>query len=700
MSMQSFALLALLVHSLDPAFGRDCSQSHNRRFYETNHYTIRRIEVTSPFSSFFLVRHSLASIKNALSVHEGERFSAQEYDASVKIVETAIKDAPSFGREPPVTVVVVTARIVNCDDNPAAPTLDLVYHVFSTDPLQAIEVMPRDRKTADESTAPEMAKESVRPRFKMRPLVTYDRERRVFGQIDLAHTLSAPLFDDMSAAIGGSTSSHLIDIQLNRFTAPRKSALDRFEYNVRVFHSELPAPALQLTSSAVQGRFTAASKTFDTPSSTSLFRYGALVEFGHQEAGLGISGFPADTIANSSTAGIRTYVGMTNTTRYADTAISYGLQVGGTDLTALSFAKHIGDVSYGIRFPAGSHAQWDVSARMTAGHIAGAGPIPINDRFFGGNTVASFIPGDTWTIPNGPLVRSVATNLLNGAGFGGVSFYSTNMTIGKVLFGVPIIPAEVENAEGFGSGIEAAERTAENWFADDYEGASPEFRSVVNRFPALLQADLDSVQTTFRAMRAAGISIDLDEKLKEGERELRLSQNLVRNATDPAARGSDTATKLTAWLLPESRLSRLITAVTNIEPDAAPSVASRLSASRVSMTDHLSELKAAIEVIHRGPARAAAERRAAQDMRRPREIIDTLRHEANAFGLGVVGLFDVGRLWPDVDGARYGLGGGARFQVVNVNFTVGYAVNLGLRANVDQSRGEWLLTITYTNLFR
>ena len=92
--------------------------------------------------------------------------------------------------------------------------------------------------------------------------------------------------------------------------------------------------------------------------------------------------------------------------------------------------------------------------------------------------------------------------------------------------------------------------------------------------------------------------------------------------------------------------------------------------------------------------------RAKRDLERPREVISTLRHETNRYSISVVGIADAARLWPDPYGTRYALGGGGRFSLVNVNFTLGYAVNPQPRPELGQGRGALFFTITYTNLFR
>ena len=157
---------------------------------------------------------------------------------------------------------------------------------------------------------------------------------------------------------------------------------------------------------------------------------------------------------------------------------------------------------------------------------------------------------------------------------------------------------------------------------------------------------------------------------------------------------------LRAWLVPASRFRKLATELQTVEPLIPATTATHLDATKESIEAHLKDLGNALAGIRASPVRAAAVQRAQQDMVRPREVIDTLRHEANRFSIGLVGVVDAGRLWPDPFGTRYAFGGGVRASVVNVNFTLGYAVNPSPHRELGQGRGAVFFSITYTNLFR
>ena len=701
MSIASKFLAILFLIGFAPAFSSAQTCTHDSAFYDANHYTVRKIRMAGPLDFIFLVRHRFDLIKSGLALQEKKAFSSADFTKSFNTVNNAMRADGAFGPDLPIKVVAVTDQFENCVESGERPTVDIVFRIFSSDPLPAVMETPDERQTAVSNQATAIAEKNTVPDYKIVPRMGYDHSRRVSGGLDFAYRLPGGVLDSLNMSAQGSPSSSSFKGELQGKKQPGLALLDHVEYSLNYSYSDMPGFNLELLKGVMEGRFLGVSKPLDTTAARISFRYGAALSQGNQQSNSSAPALPANTITNSSYSALKFYTGMTATTRYTEMAASYGLQAGGTDLTSLGYAKHIGDVLYGARFPGGTHTPWDVSLRVTGGAITGNGPILINDRFFGGNSVAEFIPGDTWTIPNGPLVRSIAPNRLAGTGAGGTSFYSTGLTIGKVLFGSPIVAAEVENAPGFDSAVRGAEQGAENWFADDYEGSSPEFKKLLTDFPAALKGDLNAATAEITAIRSAGpASAPLDAALKAADREARLAQNLIRHVSDPG-RGSDNATKLREWLLPspKSRFRNLMAEMQKIEP-LAPAAAAQMEATRNSIDAHLNALEKAIDDIHSGPVRAAAEKRAKQDMVRPREVIDTLRHEANSFAFSLVGIADAGRIWPDPNGTRFAIGGGGRFSVVNVNFTLGYAVNPSPHKELGQGRGALLIGLTYTNLFR
>jgi hypothetical protein len=686
------AALLCLIASLPAAKAEVCSHQNDPVFYQINGYTIRHISFENPFNFFFLVRNRLDAIKTALPIKEGALFNTTDYDESFFIVRDAVKADSALGKDSPIKIVSTTGGLENCQEAAAGPhTVDVVYRTFSTDPIPAVQATPEQRQSMVDKPATTAASSTLIPKFQAVPQFSYDPALRGYGGIDLSLRLPARIIDRIDVSASGSSSSSAFYGGFHGSGRPDFKVLARLEYALAYRYNDAPALNLRLTKGVFSGNILACSRELVTSTGRTVFRYGASIEQGIQQT---------NSPGESSPYGALTlYGGIANTTRYSETSVSYGFSLGGPGLPNLNYVRNFGDVSYSRRFPSGTNRPWDVALRLTTGGIAGAGPILLNDRFFGGDTVSSLLPNSSWYLPAGPIVRSIPTNRLAGMGSGGTSFYSTNLTIGKVIKGWPIIPPEVENSAGFSEAVDFAENSAETWFADDYESASPAFKQLLDNVPPRFKADLDAAKAVLAKIGAAHpVDAVVKASLKKGDSLVTVATVLIATASDSTLRGADRAGRFRAWLTPASafiRLTKVLAELEQLVPEAKP----ELENARQSLQDDLVSLSNQLKEIHAGPAHANAVTLAQKDMARPREIIDTLRHEVNRYSVSIIGLVDVGRLWPDPDGARLAFGGGGRLSLVNVNFNLGYAINPSPQPQLGQGRGALFLSITYTNLF-
>ena len=83
-------------------------------------------------------------------------------------------------------------------------------------------------------------------------------------------------------------------------------------------------------------------------------------------------------------------------------------------------------------------------------------------------------------------------------------------------------------------------------------------------------------------------------------------------------------------------------------------------------------------------------------------VLGVFFREANLLAVSPVFMFDAARLrvsdTPDTDRFRYGIGGGIRFSLINVDFTAGYSINPNQRLN--EPRGALILRMDINDLFR
>jgi hypothetical protein len=661
------------------------------QYYDDNDYKIGKIKLKSPFGFFFLISQRLDSLKNSLPIHEGDDFSESAYNKAAKTLDEAVRNDSAFGETSRFKVVYSTANLTNCDEQANHKTVDIVYYVFSTDPIPTLHTKPEDRATSTEQSTPKVAERNTQGALKLVPLGGYNNSFHGFGGGESVIRLPAKRLEDFRFQGTGSSNTLFLNGELNGKLEPHKKALDTVDYHLAYHYEESPTQALSLKLGSGQFRFTGASQELGAAMGPQTkLRYGLSLEQGLQQSNVPSGVALTDTIANSRYGAIRLYTGITTSTRYSETIASYGLDIGGAGLGNLDYAKQIGDVSFSFRFPGCTHSPWDLQARATGGGISG-GPVLLNDRFFGGNLVLPFIPGDSWLIPDGPLVRSITANYLNGTGYGGTSFYSTNITIGKVIKSRPLIPEEIENADGFSSGVEAAEDTAEGFFFDSKLASSQAMSDLVTKYQKSFGDNLEAFDKEFQNIPT---SPPANPKLKKAvdaaERDIRLARLAIKSVDGMKLR--QLYGNASAFVALKKDLPR-------VEALAPEPSRQQLKSLQANLEQHLRDLPMDIQDLEKSPEGQAAKAYAKEQMARPRQVIETLRYEANTLAVGPFAIFDTGRLWPDPNGTRYAFGGGVRLSVVNVNFSLGYAANPNPLHKLHQGDGAALLEISYTNLF-
>jgi len=683
--------------------GQKCSQPLDPDFYDG--YTVRKIELRHPFNFMFLVHHQLQKLKGALPLAENEPFSRMKFKQSSDIVDLSVSADESFGFSL-AKVVVVTGSITNCHEAAGEPkSVDIVYQIFSSDPLPAISAPAEDRIAATDEPATGAAEHNTRPAYKLRPLLGYEVSKRGFGGVALQFSLPGRAFDAGHLTAVGSPTSRQIEFQLGGSRVTRLDFMKQIDYRVAYNYTREPVSSATLNTSVFQAGFDASSATHDTGTGRWLIRYGALIQAGNQQAGM--TSAPPGVVTNSSYSALRAYVGLSRSTRYSEGLASYGLQLSGTGIGNLNSAKHLVDFLYTRRFPGRTHSPWDIQLRSSAGLLKD-GKL-FSDRFFGGNSIRAFMPGNAWVIPNGPFIRSIPANRLNALGMGGTSFFSANFTAGKVLLFKPLIPREVESSNGFGTSIDAGENTAEGFFFDSYLAETPEYNSLIALHAARLKSDFDDLQSLLTSIASGpSLSSKTTKILTSAQSLLRAAQRIVRHATVPDDQGKTNPQGLvtllnvnTSPLLKGGAQPGVRDLLTQLASLLSANTSGPVIASRDKMVEDLNSFRAATDAIKTSPAGQQSAAQARKDMTRPREVIDALRHEINSYSFSVVGMFDVARMWPDrPDRYWYGVGPGGRFSLLNINFTLGYAVNSEPARTAGLGRGAFVFSLTYTDWFR
>jgi hypothetical protein len=655
-------------------------------YYEANHYVVAHIVLRQTFDFLPVVHAALDRLKKSLPMKEGAPYTRALDDHSFEALKSSLDDDPATGTLP-FKVTAGLSHIKNCNESAQPGTLEVHYSLFSTDPFAAAAVPPESKN--GETQDPAMAAgNTTHPASKVIPDVTYDRTDRLGGGGTVQGNLSVPGLESLMVSGSGSSSSRRVLSQVSGNRVVGLAALDLLNYHLQYSSLDQPAGKLQLKENLLSLRGIATAKTQTFASGNTLgYRYGVSIAGGNQQSG-GVATTPSGTLANSREGDIRLLGGVTYQTRYNQLVGSYALRISGPGLDALSNAAHIGDLTYSWR-QGGTHAPFDIVARGSAGIITGSKDILLNGRFFGGNAVEAFLPGDSWTIPTGPLVRSIARNRLNGLGYGGTSFYSTNLTVGKVLKSSPLVPTEIEKSAGFADGVTAAENTAETFFVDDYESSADQYKAMVNKFGARFITDLTAVQDFLHTAALSGSTA------RDAGSQARGSLSVARMATQ------DTPLVLKTFLNEsQSKVLKLVADLEKLAPTLSADQKAKVDDSIDTLNRDLKDFGDALKAMDQSTTADAARARAKKDMVRPREVIDTLRHEADVWSVSAVGIFDIGRVWPDPMGLHYAIGGGGRFSILNVNFNLAYGFNPQPNHTFGQGRGAVLFSLTYASLFR
>ena len=109
-------------------------------------------------------------------------------------------------------------------------------------------------------------------------------------------------------------------------------------------------------------------------------------------------------------------------------------------------------------------------------------------------------------------------------------------------------------------------------------------------------------------------------------------------------------------------------------------------------------LKSGLAKVNSQSVKDAAREYAKKEFSVPQKVLNAFLYELNIFSIAPVGIFDVARVWPSDKGIRFAAGGGARFSLVNLNLTVGYAFNPNRGPN--EGIGAALVKLDLTDLFR
>ena len=430
------------------------------------------LAIKTPLSFLFgsqkKFQDEFAAVLGELSLKKGEAFDRAAHNLAMEFLNKRYEEAIVNPGER-IRVAFVTFRLENCDD--AARTVGLTYLVYSTEFLyQASRIFEKQNDRFTRSLAPGKlanAGSLVNTAGKLlpQPIVGYDRERELLAGGKALLNLDNGVINQVAFDGTGSANSATADFNLAGNREFARSFLSHVDWRMGYNYFNLPSDLNRIKAGTGLAQIFGASKPLGGSDLT--FRFGASVEVGNRQSDLPVSIVDPNLVQQLGYGALKAYLGATANRGRRSWTASYGVQLSsdGEDPN-LSYTKHLFDAGYRLRYLWREHFPFRMEAQFTAGVIQtrASKPVPVVERFFGGNKIRPFIDGDDWIINSAPLIRSFPQTAFNLVGlnapFGGEHFFSANLTLSQPVWNFPAVPNEVSQEPLVRDGIGGALRTA------------------------------------------------------------------------------------------------------------------------------------------------------------------------------------------------------------------------------------------------
>lgn len=694
--------LLILIY---PVSGQVCSHPKEWNFYSHGDYQVREVRIESPLDFFQAVSKSLDEIKASLPLQPDSIFSATKASAGRALINDQLKADDKY-LDQSLRVIVVIGRVENCKEDASPHQLDLVYRVFTSNYNSYLSHLFESRQLEIERPATTAATSSETSSAKssllVKPNVSYNRTRGLFGGMNVVAQMPGGIFDSLSFSASGSTTSNEEELELSGTREPQGSIFSRFEYSLGYRHSDIPAGTNRLREGRLQAQFFAATQPLGAREVVG--RFGVSLEGGNQQTELQPAIVAGNNLTSSGYGSLKAYAGATASGKRYSLTASYGLQLGTEGASAsVAFAKHIVDMGATAQFwlkedaPGAVHKPVNIEAQATGGIINRSGLLPVAERFFGGNASSDFISNDTWKIRADPFIRSIPQNRLNSAAtlgpIGGSSFFSINLTVSKPIWGRPIIPREMAADPDFFPAVDAAKNTARETLITTYKNNVEGFQAFINNLQPV-RADAEHLQSIINSLPSnIDEDSDLGGAIEDARDDIAIINNFFRLDKSDMPSRLDNFIKVNTSVM--SMLVEHLGALGDeLDTSGLPAPAQQVKELKQSVANKQSTLLAQLNSIDF----SEAVRQADEVMNSINPVLDTFIKELNIYSISPVAVFDAARIWPDRFGTRYGIGGGVRLSLVNFNVTLGYAVNPHPR--FQEGRGAFFFSMDVTDLFR
>ena len=488
--------------------------------YQVAHYTVEHVTV-EPMVKFIptgpvLDQALAAAIANEMP-GSGGVWTSRDFDTVwVSLLEAELNQQ-LMARTPVQRVALIFARhrLVNCDES--KHTLDVQYRILTVArPSYLTNSFEfHDRRQKQQEAAGDRETKSQNVSFA--PFAGYNRSRGLFGGSELALATNFQPLSKLGVSASGSSSSAVFEADFTGSKNFESGPFSYAEWKAAYRYANIPADGFDLIEATTAARAFVATRPFS--SRNLIFRFGGSIEGGNRQSSVPQAAALPSTVVDSGYGAVKFYVGASLTTRKHDWKASYGLQLANNgEETTVDYRKQIFDTAYRLRFQPAPYKPFQLDAQFTAGSLTQVhGPIPLAERFFGGNVEQEFIQGDSWRIRSNPVIRSFPQNRLNGTGsslpLGGDDFVAFNLTVAQTIWQKQLIPREISEDPDVNAGMGGQLLAARLIFREEAIQKSAEIKALQTEAANLTPIVNDLKTLLAKLLAAAGANDQLKQTI-------------------------------------------------------------------------------------------------------------------------------------------------------------------------------------------
>jgi hypothetical protein len=632
--------------------------------YEREGYGIRSATVIAPFDYVRRVGRAVSAAAAQADVLAGTPFEYAKVSETREAI-AALEWLPDTVDQR-IRVDLVITSVANCSNR----QLDLEYRVFSTQvlglPGLAWEAHQTEQREPHDSAGVTGGSGVLR----LIPSISYDATNGVGGGVGAHYSLpngaTGPI-ESLSGSFERSEHGNREALEVGGSRQHSSSPFAQTWWDASYEGQVSPALGTTITRRRASGLMWTSTRPVVN---VMPIRLGAMYSLGRHESSDAV---PLDGLQDADYQSLKLMAGITGQKGFNAFAVSYGYELGAVPAGA-RWHKHVIDVAHDASFPGGSHRQFDVESRLTAGTLSSDGELPVGTRFTGGNREERFMPASDWQIRANPVIRSIPADQFTLPGRGSTGFVSYNVTASYPLFHIPLVPGALTEDPELQGLLDTQLETATNALQVDYEARDKHFKAAAEQLPGIVR-ELKALQALLgkhSPVPGSALALSLAACAKTTSAALRRAEAasgqegvqqygnvvLLLPASPANVNGEDLLGAVVVACLVNLNIGLWDTGI-----DAAGAL---LAESRRWAADEFERID-----------RAAAADAAGREVGPARRTLDRLLREVNLFSVGPVFIFDVARI-SDRGRSRtdVGIGGGVRFILAStVQFTAAYAVN-------------------------